>query len=135
MSSSTINNTDLDNLTLLRIDNSNMSKNTVDNLRNAQGKNACGNLQYQLGCVCALHLESELAQQFGFVARLEGAASLCRASKARSHQTLHAATAAKPVRLSGRVTPRPFASAFHCSVMTPSRSLAPTRRQRKQTTT
>ena len=58
------------------IDNSNMTKNRFDSLRNAQGKNACGHLQYQLSCVRALHLQPELAQQFGFVARLEGAASL-----------------------------------------------------------
>ena len=60
MNSSTINSTNLDNL---------------DNLRSAQGKNACGHCQYQLGCVRALHLQPELAQQFGFVARLECAAS------------------------------------------------------------
>ena len=53
MNSSTINNTDLDNL---------------DNLRSAQGKNACGHLSYRLGCVRALHLHPELAQQLGPVA-------------------------------------------------------------------
>ena len=52
-----------------------MRNNSLDDLRSAHGKHACGHLNYRLGCVRALHLQPELLQQLKRIARDKGSGS------------------------------------------------------------